>query len=127
MDKTTRGRGVSVIFGDGAGAVVLQASDEAGKGVLTTKLHSEGQHAKELALLGPSTSHWVDAIIEENNPIKRKEWAKNPQANRNQAALEGGLILDINGLNLRFGGNLRGFDFSNLEYHVGIGFSLKSK
>ena len=66
-------------------------------------------------------------IIEENNPIKRKEWAKNPQANRNQAALEGGLILDFNGLNLRFGGNLRGFDFSNLEYHVGIGFSLKSK
>lgn len=68
LDKTTRGRGVSVIFGDGAGAVVLQASDEAGKGVLTTKLHSEGKHAKELALLGPSTAHWVDAIIEENNP-----------------------------------------------------------
>ena len=68
LDKTTRGRGVSVIFGDGAGAVVLQASDESGKGVLTTKLHSEGKHAKELALLGPSTAHWVDAIIEENNP-----------------------------------------------------------
>jgi len=68
LDKTTRGRGVSVIFGDGAGAVVLQASDEAGKGILTTKLHSEGQHAKELVLIGPSTAHWVDAIIEENNP-----------------------------------------------------------
>tara|TARA_R110001592_G_scaffold209275_1_gene460459 strand:+ start:46907 stop:47914 length:1008 start_codon:yes stop_codon:yes gene_type:complete len=68
LDKTTRGRGVSVIFGDGAGAVVLQVSDESGKGVLTTKLHSEGKHAKELALLGPSTAHWVDAIIEENNP-----------------------------------------------------------
>ncbi|QNR24099.1 3-oxoacyl-ACP synthase III family protein [Croceimicrobium hydrocarbonivorans] len=68
LDKTTRGRGVSVIFGDGAGAVVLQASDDHSKGVLTTKLHSEGKHAKELALLGPSTSHWVDRIIEENNP-----------------------------------------------------------
>lgn len=66
-------------------------------------------------------------IIEENNPLKRQEWAKNPQANKNQAALEGGLILDFNGLNLRFGSNLRGFDFSSVEYHVGIGFSLKSK
>lgn len=68
LDKTTRGRGVSVIFGDGAGAVVLQRSEEAGKGILTTKLHSQGEHAKELALLGPSTSHWVDAIMEKNDP-----------------------------------------------------------
>lgn len=68
LDKTTRGRGVSVIFGDGAGAVVLQASDDQSKGVLTTKLHSEGKHAKELALLGPATDRWVDRIIEENDP-----------------------------------------------------------
>lgn len=68
LDKTTRGRGVSVIFGDGAGAVVLQASDDQSKGVLTTKLHSEGKHAKELALLGPATSRWVDQIMEENDP-----------------------------------------------------------
>lgn len=71
--------------------------------------------------------YWEVDILEENNPIKRSEWAKNPQANKNQAAIEGGLILDFKGLNLRFGGNLRGFDFSNLEYHVGLGFSLKSK
>lgn len=68
LDKTTRGRGVTVIFGDGAGAAVLTATDEKNKGILTTHLHSEGQHAKELALLGPSTSHWVDAIIQENDP-----------------------------------------------------------
>lgn len=68
LDKTTRGRGVSVIFGDGAGAVVLQGSDDQSKGILTTKLHSEGKHAKELALIGPSTSHWVDRIIMENDP-----------------------------------------------------------
>ncbi|MCR9153993.1 MAG: ketoacyl-ACP synthase III [Bacteroidetes bacterium] len=68
LDKTTRGRGVSVIFGDGAGAVVLQASDDQSKGVLTTKLHSEGKHAKELALLGPATDRWVDRIIAENDP-----------------------------------------------------------
>lgn len=68
LDKTTRGRGVSVIFGDGAGAVVLQPTEDKSKGILTTKLHSEGKHAKELALLGPNTTHWVDAIIEENDP-----------------------------------------------------------
>lgn len=68
LDKTTRGRGVTVIFGDGAGAAVLTATDKKDKGILTTHLHSEGQHAKELALLGPSTSHWVDAIIQENDP-----------------------------------------------------------
>ncbi len=68
LDKTTRGRGVSVIFGDGAGAVVLSAGEDQSKGVLTTKLHSEGQHAKELALLGPATSRWVDQIMDENDP-----------------------------------------------------------
>ena len=77
--------------------------------------------------LNHSREFWEVEIIEENNPLKRQEWAKNPQANKNQAALEGGLILDFNGLNLRFGGNLREFDFSSMEYHVGIGFSLKSK
>jgi 3-oxoacyl-[acyl-carrier-protein] synthase-3 len=67
LEKTTRGRGVTVIFGDGAGAVVLQRTEE-DRGVLSTHLHSEGKHAKELALLGPATSRWVDAIMEENDP-----------------------------------------------------------
>lgn len=69
LDKTTRGRGVSVIFGDGAGAVVMQAvPDDSKRGILSTHLHSEGQHAKELALLGPNTGHWVPEIIEANDP-----------------------------------------------------------
>ena len=50
LDMTTRGRGVSVIFGDGAGAVVLSRSENADKGILSTHLHSEGQFAEELAL-----------------------------------------------------------------------------
>lgn len=68
LDKTTRGRNVTVIFGDGAGAVVVQRCEEEGKGILSTHLHSEGEHAEELALLGPNTAHWVDKMIEENNP-----------------------------------------------------------
>lgn len=66
LDKTTRGRGVSVIFGDGAGAAVLSACDEA-KGILSTHLHSEGAHATELALIGPATNRWVNEIIAEND------------------------------------------------------------
>ncbi|HBF19572.1 MAG TPA: 3-oxoacyl-ACP synthase [Cryomorphaceae bacterium] len=68
LDKTTRGRGVSVIFGDGAGAVILQPTEEKDKGVLTTHLHSEGKYAKELALEGPNTGHWVDKMIAEQDP-----------------------------------------------------------
>ncbi|MEM0941507.1 MAG: beta-ketoacyl-ACP synthase III [Bacteroidota bacterium] len=67
LDKTTRGRGVTVIFGDGAGAVVVQRSEDASKGILSTHLHSEGKYAKELALIGPNTGHWIPEIIEENN------------------------------------------------------------
>ena len=68
LDKTTRGRGVTVIFGDGAGAVVLQPTEQEDQGVLTTHLHSEGKFAKELALISPSTTYWVDDIIEKNDP-----------------------------------------------------------
>ncbi len=56
LDLTTRGRNVSVIFGDGAGAVVLTASDEKGKGVLSTHLHSQGEHAEQLFMRDPGTS-----------------------------------------------------------------------
>lgn len=66
LDFTTRGRAVSVIFGDGAGAAVLTRSDHNGEGILSTHLHSEGKHALELSLEGPSTMHWVPEIIAEN-------------------------------------------------------------
>ncbi|PIB36593.1 3-oxoacyl-ACP synthase [Reichenbachiella sp. 5M10] len=68
LDMTTRGRGVSVIFGDGAGAVVMQATEEQGRGVLSTHLHSEGQHAEELALIAPATTDWIPNYIERNDP-----------------------------------------------------------
>ncbi|MDT0688522.1 beta-ketoacyl-ACP synthase III [Salegentibacter sp. F188] len=66
LDMTTRGRSVSVIFGDGAGAAVLTRSDHNSQGILSTHLHSEGKHALELSLRGPSTNHWVPEIIAEN-------------------------------------------------------------
>jgi 3-oxoacyl-[acyl-carrier-protein] synthase-3 len=68
LDKTPRGRGVSVIFGDGAGAAVVSAYEGNDRGILSTHLHSEGKHARELALTDPNTSRWVDTLLKENDP-----------------------------------------------------------
>lgn len=69
LDMTTRGRGVSVIFGDGAGAAVISREEDISKGVLSTHLHSEGEHAKELAVLAPGMGgRWVTDILADNDP-----------------------------------------------------------
>lgn len=69
LDMTTRGRNVSVIFGDGAGAAILSREEDTTKGILSTHLHSEGQHAEELSLIAPGMGkRWVTDIIEENDP-----------------------------------------------------------
>lgn len=54
LDVTDRGRNVSVIFGDGAGAAIVQASDK--PGVLSTHLHSDGRFAEELYVKDPGSS-----------------------------------------------------------------------
>lgn len=69
LDMSDRGRGVSVIFGDGAGAAVLSREEDLSKGILSTHLHSEGQHAEELALIAPGMGkRWVTDIITDNDP-----------------------------------------------------------
>jgi 3-oxoacyl-[acyl-carrier-protein] synthase-3 len=69
LDMTTRGRGVSVIFGDGAGAAVLSREEDLTKGILSTHLHSEGQHAEELIVKAPGMGgRWVTDILADNNP-----------------------------------------------------------
>ena len=68
LEKSTRGRGVTVIFGDGAGAAVVSRCNEKDKGILSSHLHSEGKHARELMLDGPNTGRWVPDIIAENDP-----------------------------------------------------------
>jgi 3-oxoacyl-[acyl-carrier-protein] synthase III len=55
LDFSTRGRNVSVIFGDGAGAVVVQPTNEPTQGILSTHLHSDGAHAEMLAMFNPGT------------------------------------------------------------------------
>jgi 3-oxoacyl-[acyl-carrier-protein] synthase-3 len=48
LDISSRGRDVSVIFGDGAAATLLEATDDPGRGVLSTHLHADGRYAREL-------------------------------------------------------------------------------
>ena len=73
LDFSTRGRNVSVIFGDGAGAAVLQPTEDASKGILSTHLHSDGENAELLAIPNPGShaNHWV----------------KEPAANYNEAVI----------------------------------------
>jgi 3-oxoacyl-[acyl-carrier-protein] synthase-3 len=69
IDFSDRGRDVSVLFGDGAGAVVLEAASNPGQGILSVHLHSEGKHRDKLKIEYPSTRHTpfiTKEIIDEN-------------------------------------------------------------
>lgn len=58
LDKTTRGRDVAVLFGDGAGAVVMGATEDAqGSRMYSAHLHADGKFAKELWLPLPGMAH----------------------------------------------------------------------
>tara|TARA_B100001564_G_scaffold341393_1_gene336051 strand:- start:148107 stop:149117 length:1011 start_codon:yes stop_codon:yes gene_type:complete len=69
IDISTRGRNVSVIFGDGAGAAILSREENLNRGILSSHLHSEGAHALELTAEAPGLGkRWVTDIISDNNP-----------------------------------------------------------
>jgi 3-oxoacyl-[acyl-carrier-protein] synthase-3 len=65
LDFSTRGRAVSVMFGDGAGAVVLQPTEKENDGILSTHLHCDGSGAEILACYNPGThsNHWAKETI----------------------------------------------------------------
>jgi len=69
LDFSTRGRNVSVIFGDGAGAVVLQPTEQENQGILSTHLHSDGESAEILAMFNPGThaNHWTPTKLADFN------------------------------------------------------------
>ncbi len=54
LDVSTRGRNTAVIFGDGAGAAILQPSDK--PGILSTHLHADGRYAEDLYIKDPGSS-----------------------------------------------------------------------
>jgi 3-oxoacyl-[acyl-carrier-protein] synthase-3 len=45
IDLSTRGRDLAVLFGDGAGAVILGPTDDPGRGVLSTHIYADGSQA----------------------------------------------------------------------------------
>lgn len=55
LDFSTQGRNVTVLFGDGAGAVVLQPTEEENRGILSACLHSDGTYAEKLAFINPGS------------------------------------------------------------------------
>ncbi len=57
LDVSTRGRDVAVIFGDGAGAALLEATDEPGRGVLSCHLHADGRFAEDLYCEAPGSKY----------------------------------------------------------------------
>lgn len=64
MDVSTAGRNTAVIFADGAGAVIVQGSDNPDRGILAFDLQSQGDHAELL---------WVDSPGSMYHPRVSKE------------------------------------------------------
>lgn len=68
LEYTDRGRHVTVLFGDGAGAVVLGPSSDRSRGVLSVDLHADGRYARDLMVEAPGFTFepWIDeALIEQ--------------------------------------------------------------
>lgn len=56
-----------ILWGDGAGAVILQASDEAG--IISTHLHADGNYVKMLHVPRKSAQHPKETILMEGNAV----------------------------------------------------------
>ncbi len=61
LDHTNRGRDVTVLFGDGAGAAILTRSEvtdpKKDSYIYSTSIHADGRFAKELWVSSPGTAH----------------------------------------------------------------------
>jgi 3-oxoacyl-[acyl-carrier-protein] synthase-3 len=64
LDLTTRGRDMAVLFGDGAGVAILGPTDDDGRGVLSTHIFADGNHAELL---------WADLGGSAHRPILSAE------------------------------------------------------
>lgn len=64
LDVSTRGRDVSVIFGDGAGAVILGPTDDPEQGLLETFVGADGKYARDLWVEMPA-SRYIPRLTQE--------------------------------------------------------------
>ncbi|MEE8146082.1 MAG: beta-ketoacyl-ACP synthase III [Longimicrobiales bacterium] len=100
LDVSTRGRDLSVLFGDGAGAAVLRATDE-DRGVLSTHIHADGRHAEILSCDAASSIRHpriTPEDLEEGRQFPKmdgREVFKHAVARMPEAVME---ALDANGL-----------------------------
>lgn len=58
LNFSTQGRDMAVLFGDGAGAVILAAEEDSERGVISTHLHSDGRYANILWIEKPNIMHF---------------------------------------------------------------------
>ncbi len=73
LDLTDRGRDMAVLFADGAGAAIVQATDE-DRGILASVLHSQGRYARDLfaeAPIATVTGRMNAEMIEEGRHYPR--------------------------------------------------------
>lgn len=63
LDKSTAGRDTAVLFGDGAGAVILTPVEDSDRGVLAVNIHADGRHAEKLWMEAPGSRYnpWLEA------------------------------------------------------------------
>lgn len=66
LDKTDRGRDITVLFGDGAGAACIEAVETDKEiGILGSSLHADGKYADSLMLELPASKYSPERITEE--------------------------------------------------------------
>ncbi len=88
IDFNTRSRNISVIFGDGAGAAVLQPTEDENRGILSTHLHSDGNDAEILALYNPGThaNYWKKGLADYNDAAIGDMYESHSMIDKNQNA-----------------------------------------
>lgn len=74
LEKSTRGRTVTVLFGDAAGAAVVGVSDDPARGILTSRMHSDGSDAECLAILWPGMAAGRDVYVTHEDIDEGRVW-----------------------------------------------------
>ena len=106
LEKTTEGRDTAVLFGDGAGAVVLSPIEDSGRGILSVNIHADGKHAEKLWVKAPGSRYnpWLDAEqiesgltrpVMEGREVFKHAAVRMPQAVKEVLAANGLTIEDV--------------------------------
>jgi len=89
-------RSTCVLFGDGAGAVVMELGDDAGRGILASSLRADGQYWDKLYVDGgPSTNQLVGHVKMEGKEVFRHAVGKITDVVQNVFAATGYGVDDL--------------------------------